>query len=343
MARRAPTSSKSKAPALDADTRICVLHGPEQWLKARYLQDLRKALDEAHGETETFTFNGETASLSDILDELRSYALMQHHKIVLLDAADVFLKKNEDYRRALERYAEKPVDHGTLVLRSDTWNKGNLDKLIAKVGAVIKCEPLKPAEAKAWLIKRCESEHGRVLAPAAASLLVDRLGTVLMPLDSELAKLALMVKPGEPIDRALIEQTVGKSSDEKAWEVQEAVLNGLASRSAGAAIGKVRELIDLAGQAEVLVMYFVADLVRKLNLAALMKRSGVPESEIARELKLWGPRQQLFMGVLRRLNPDALGGMFDTVLEADRRSKSGLGNPLRNLECFCIRLADEVK
>ncbi|MEZ6189671.1 MAG: hypothetical protein R3C45_00085 [Phycisphaerales bacterium] len=47
-----------------------------------------------------------------------------------------------------------------------------------------------------------------------------------MPLDSELAKLALMVKPGEPIDRALIEQTVGKSSDEKAWEVQEAVLNG---------------------------------------------------------------------------------------------------------------------
>ncbi|MEZ6189672.1 MAG: hypothetical protein R3C45_00090 [Phycisphaerales bacterium] len=117
----------------------------------------------------------------------------------------------------------------------------------------------------------------------------------------------------------------------------------MASRSAGAAIGKVRELIDLAGQAEVLVMYFVADLVRKLNLAALMKRSGVPESEIARELKLWGPRQQLFMGVLRRLNPDALGGMFDTVLEADRRSKSGLGNPLRNLECFCIRLADEVK
>lgn len=344
MARRTTPSSKSKAPALGTDTRICVLHGPEQWLKSRYLQDLRKALDEAHGETETFAFNGETATLADVLDELRSYALMQHHKIVLLDAADVFLKKNEDYRRALERYAEKPVDHGTLVLRSDTWNKGNLDKLIAKVGTVIKCEPLKPAEAKAWLVKRCQSEHGRVLAPEAASLLVDRLGTVLMPLDSELAKLALMVMPGEPIDRGLIEQTVGKSSDEKAWEVQEAVLNGLASRSAGAAIGKVRELIELAGQAEVLVMYCVADLVRKLNLAAMMKKDGVPDGVIGRELKIWPyERQQLFMGVLRRLNPDALGGMFDHVLEADRRSKSGLGNPLRNLECFCIRLADEVK
>jgi DNA polymerase III subunit delta len=339
MARKA---APKKNVTLGADTRICVLFGPEQWLKSRYLQDLRKALDAGHGETETFRFDGKTACLADILDELRSYALMQHHKVVLVDHADEFLK-NEDYRRAMERYAKAPVDHATLVLRSDGWNRGKLDKLIAKVGAVIKCEPLKPVQAKGWLTKRCPAEHGRAIAPAAAALLVDRLGPDLMALDGELAKLALMVGPGEAIERGLVEQTVGKSSDEKAWEVQEAVLTGLSSRSAGPVIAKVRELIDLAGQAEVLVMYFVADLVRKLNVAVLMKQAGVPDSEIARELKLWGPRQQLFMGVLRRLDPSLLAAAFDDVLEADRRSKSGLGNPVRNLECFCVRLADKVK
>lgn len=335
---RAP--SKSKTPTLGPDTRICVLHGPEQWLKSRYLKDLRKALDEAHGETETFSFDGNNASLADVLDELRSYALMQHHKIALVDNAQDFVK---EHRKALERYAEAPVDHATLVLRSDTWNKGTLDKLIAKVGAVIKCEPLKPAEAKSWLVKRCQAEHGKAIEPAAAALLVDRMGSELMPLDSELAKLALMVQPGEPIERGLIEQVVGKSSDEKAWEVQEAVLTGLSSRSAGQAITKVRELIDLAGQAEVLVMYFVADLVRKLNVAVLMKQSGAPDGVIGKELKLWGPRQQLFMGVLRRMDPKSLAATFDDILEADRRSKSGLGNSRRNLECFCIRLADTIK
>lgn len=337
MARRA---ASSKTPTLGPDTRICVLHGPEQWLKSRYLQDLRKALDQAHGETETFSFNGETASLADVLDELRSYALMQHHKIVLVDNAQDFVK---EHRKVLERYAEAPVDHATLVLRSDSWNKGTLDKLIAKVGCVIKCEPLKPAEAKAWLIKRCPAEHGKTIEPAAASLLVERMGSELMPLDSELAKLALMVQPGEPIERGLVEQVVGKSSDEKAWEVQEAVLTGLSSRSSGQALTKVRELIDLAGQAEVLVMYFVADLVRKLNIAVLMKQSGIPEGVIGKELKLWGPRQQLFMGVLRRMDPKSLAATFDDVLEADRRSKSGFGNSRRNLECFCVRLADTIK
>lgn len=335
------TRTKSKAPALGPDTRICALHGPEQWLKFRYLQDLRKALDTAHGETETFSFNGETATLADVLDELRSYALMQHHKIVLLDSADAFLKK-EEYRRAMERYAQNPVDHATLVMRSDTWHPGKIDKLIAKVGCVVKCEPLKPAEVKSWLVKRCQSEHGRTLAPAAAALLVDRLGPALMPLDSELAKLALLVKPDEPIDRALIEQVVGKSSDEKAWEVQQAVLTSLLTHSPGAAIGKVRELIELAGHPEVLVVYAVADLVRKLNVAHQMKQQGVSEYEITRSLILWNVKEP-FMGVLRRVNPEAMGSMFDGVLEADRRSKSGLGNPLRNLECFCVRLADVVK
>jgi DNA polymerase III subunit delta len=337
MAKRASTS---KTPKLDTSTRVCVLHGPEQWLKGRYLSDLRAALDAEHGETETFSFDGKTTGLAEVLDELRSYALMQHHKIVLVDSADQFVK---NFREAMERYAKAPVDHATLVLRCDTWHRSNLDKLIAKVGAVVKCEPLKPAQAKSWLVKRCQAEHGRAISPTAAGLLVDRMGPELMPLDSELAKLALMVEPGEAIERGLIEQTVGKSSDEKAWEVQEAVLMGLSSRSAGPVIGKVRELIDLAGHAEELVMYFVADLVRKLNIAAMMKRAGAPEGQIARDLKLWGPRQQLFMGVLRRLDSEALGRAFDDVLMADRRAKSGLGNLSRNLECFCVRLADKVK
>ncbi len=342
MARTTKASSKSKAAALGVQTRVCALHGPEQWLKGRHLDDLRKALDAEHGETETFHFEGKTATLADVLDELRSYALMQHHKVVVVDQADEYLKK-DGFRKAMERYVESPVDHGTLVFRSDTWNKGKLDKLIDKVGAVVKCEPLKPAQARSWLMKRSPAEHGRAIEPTAAGLLVERIGTDLMTLDSELAKLALMVDKGQAIERGLIEQTVGKSSDEKAWEVQEAVLMGMSSRSAGVLVEKVHELVDLAGHAEELVSWCIADVIRRLNKAAMMKDAGVPDSEIARAMKLWGPRQQLFMGVLRRLDRSALTGAFDDVLEADRRAKSGLGNLVRNLECFCVRLADNVK
>jgi DNA polymerase III delta subunit len=126
--------------------------------------------------------------------------------------------------------------------------------------------------------------------------------------------------------------------------VQEAVLNGLASRSAGAVLTKIRELIDLAGHHEIVVIYAVADLIRKLNIAQQMKQMGMSDFDIMRELKVWPrERQPLFQGALRRMDARALMRAFDDVTEADRRSKSGFGNARRNLECFCIRLADEVK
>lgn len=339
MAKRASTSKAGGGATVDASTRILVLCGAEEMTKRTRLQGLREALVAAHGETETFSFDGRTASLADVLDELRSYSLMQVYKLVVVDEADEFVKRHRD---AMERYAEAPVDHATLVLRSNAWHKGNLDKLIDKVGAVIKCDALSPAEAQRELVQRAKSQHNATLSPQAAGMLIERLGTDMATLDSEVAKLALMT-PGKPIEPKLIEETVGRSSDEQAWVVQDAVLESIGGKDPGDAIAKIHELVDLAGQADVLVTYFVADLVRKLNVAVLAKRAGVPEPELAKRLKLWGPRQHAFMNVVRRLDARKVGRWFDQAVEADSRSKSGLGDPVRNLECFCVRLADDAR
>jgi DNA polymerase-3 subunit delta len=329
---------KTKASGtLDASVRILVLHGQDDMLKRIYLQQMRYALQAEHGEVEIHQMEGPTAQLAEVFDELRSYSLMQQYKLVVVDDAELFVTT---HRKALERYADNPVDHATLVLRSTNWNRGNLDKKIAKVGARRKCDALDAAQATDWLIKRMGSEHKRTIDKDAAAMLIRRVGRELMKLDSEAAKLALLVEADQPIDVELIEQTVGRSSDEQAWMVQEAVLAGVAKGSAGRTLEKIHELVALSGQPEVLVVYFVADIVRKLGVARSMREAGLSESQIGRELKLWGPRQALFMQVLPKLDGQAVEQLFDRVLELDGRSKSGFGKPLRNLECFCVALAD---
>lgn len=337
MAKQSRSTSRVKAPALNASTRVLVLHGKEEVLKRDRLAELRAALEAEHGEIETFTFDGKTATLSDVFDELRAFSLMTRYKIVLVDTAEDFVKAHRD---ALTRYAENPVGHATLLLRAGTWHKGNLDKAIAKVGAVIKCDEPKPAEAVKWLTDRAQAEHGRTLTRSAAQLLVDRLGAKLGPLDAEVAKLAVMAGEGEPIDDRLVREVVGKGSDEQAWAVQEAVLGAMQRGSAGDAVEAIHELIELSGQPDVLVMYFVADLARKLATAEAMTRQGVPEGQIGRALKLWGPRQQMFWLVSRKLGPGAGHRLFRQALEADARSKSGFGRAARNLEGLCVAMAD---
>ncbi len=349
MAKRsAKRSASPKSAKIDASVRIAIIHGQEEMLKRLAFRELRAALEAAHGEMEPIYFDGKTAALADVLDELRTFSLMQTHKLVVVDDADGFVSS---HREVLQRYAASPVDSATLVLRSVNWRPGNLDKAVAKVGAKITCKPLSAGEAASWLVGRANDEHRRTLSRDAATALVDRLGVDLMRLDSELGKLIVMAGDGEQIDRELIDVLVGRSSDEQAWSVQEAVLAALTSgrgarrggTAAGGVIEKVHELIDLSGQSEVLVSYAIIDMARKLHQGAVLRAQGVPEGQIARRLRLFGPRQSLFSQVLRNLSPRGASRLFDRAIAMDRRGKSGLGDLVQNLECFGVLLADEVQ
>ncbi len=228
MAKRATT--KTSTVSLSEQTRMVVLHGPEAMVKKEHLTTLREALAKAYGEFQSETFDGRTAELAEVLDELRTFSLMSQYKLVIVDEADEFTKR---YREPLERYAASPVDHATLVFRAGTWRPGNLDKHIKKIGDVIKCEAPKGAALAKWLISRAQSHHQRKIEPQAAALLADRLGAGMTRLDTELGKLAVMVEANEPISVGLIEQLVGKGNDEQAWAVQEMVLSAMVQAGGG--------------------------------------------------------------------------------------------------------------
>jgi len=347
MAKKAATPKK----ALGTQTRVLILCGPEEMTKREAFTELREAINKEVGaDIDPKVLDGQRVQPAEVFDEVRTMSLLQPYQLVVVDDADQFVKL---YREMVERYAENPAEGSTLVLRSVNWNSPKLDKAVEKVGAKIKAESPSEAEAITWLIKRATTHHQRKLDRECAATLVQRLGCGLMRLDNELAKLALMVDDGEAIRGDMIDQLVGRSSDEQAWAAQEAVLAALASAKpqaaggvkgtpAGAAIEAIHELIDLAGHHEVLVMYFVADIVRKLHLAAMLRRQRVSDYQIAADLKIWGGKEAFFK-VLNRLGSSATGPMLRQIVRLDARSKSGFGKPLANLECFCATLADEMK
>lgn len=330
------TSTRKTSSTVDTDTRILVLYGPEQMVMAEHMDTLKAAISKTHGDYETFRFDGKSATLADVFDELRGYSLMSTYKLVVIDEAEQFVKT---HRSALERYAESVVDHATLVLRTPAWNKGNLDKLIAKVGAVIKCEPPKPADAVRWLVQRAQSHHESQLNQNAASALVERVGPHLMLLEAELGKLAVMAESGV-IDMKLVESAVGQSSDAKAWVMQEPLLTGMGRSSAAQPLEMVRELIDLAGHDPVPVTWAVIDLCRKLSVAWAMKACGESDQAVGKTMRLWGAQVRPFMDVVRKLDATTATKLLQTSLSTDARTKSGLGQARRNLETLCVTLAD---
>ena len=104
----------------------------------------------------------------------------------------------------------------------------------------------------------------------------------------------------------------------------------------------VHELVDLAGNDEVPVMWAVIDLARKLSVATAMKAAGEGEQAIAKAAKVWGPQINPFMAVVRTLDPGRAAGLLSAALTLDRRTKSGLGTGRGNLEAACVVLTDKT-
>jgi DNA polymerase III subunit delta len=343
-------AKKASTNPLSGSTKIAVLVGKEPFLQAEYTNQLRDALTKAHGEVDTVRFEGASAQLADILDECRTFGLMQQHKLVVVENAELLIR--EDSRPLVERYAESPADNATLLLRAERWYPGKLDKLIeAGGGSVIKFEEIPFATAVTWAIRRCEKRHNAKIDQRAAEMLVDRIGAELGRIDTELAKLALAAAEitgsgsGQPqpvplITPELVTEMVGLTREEEAWAIQQSLLSG----DPIAAVGHMRTILDTSRRdAHVPLSWACLDLARKLHGASRALRQGQNPWQIGTKLKLWPEhRKEAILAAAKRADPTGLRELLGAAVQTDLRFKSGYGDPERGLEALSLKFARVV-
>lgn len=334
MPPRGKTPASSETTPLGLECRVLVLAGKEAFLREGYLHQLKEAVEATGTLADVIRFDGSTALPADVFDECRSFGLLSQHKLVVVDNADQFVK--EDNRPLVERYAQHPSENATLVLRCETWRKGNLDKMIAKVGRIQPCDELSPAEATKAAVKRALKDYQRALEPSAAELLIQRLGVDLGRIDSELAKLAASTDPGQPITIDLVRAMVTPSREEKAWVIQDYLLDP----NPEPALLKLRELVEVSRIDPVPLRWAYIDTARKLHAVAQDIAKGVPPQAAGKNLRLWGPSAVAIRRIGARVPPARLADLLHEAIEADFRGKTGQGDPFRALELLTLRFAE---
>jgi DNA polymerase-3 subunit delta len=329
-------------PKFDATMRMVILHGKDSFLMKRYSLDLEEAIGKEHGDVDRVVFDGETVDLATVLDELRTYDMLMRHKLVVVNNADSFLSAKDSgtapTRKALERYAESPVDSATLLLRATTWRKGNLDKIVSKNGLVFKLQELSETDSIRWCVGRCGKEHGCKLDANAAQLLVKRIGTTLTRLDGELGKLSAKVAPETLITYEDVVEMVGLSREEQAWEIQSILLSG----DSGAVLTKIGELIDISRQPRELVVWSVVDLSRRLAAASAMHASGATAGDIRRSLKLFGASGDRIVAIAKRRASKEFADLFTNAVAMDAKMRRGNLDPRRGVELLALQVCNAV-
>src|SRR5438309_7026766 len=90
---------------------VIALIGDEPFLQ---LQKLQQIIAQFPADVQRADFDGARAELSDVLDELRSFAMFGSGKLVVVRDADEFISR---FREPLEEYVCNPSDSATMVLR----------------------------------------------------------------------------------------------------------------------------------------------------------------------------------------------------------------------------------
>lgn len=164
---------------------------------------------------------GRDVTVDDIVGNAKRFPMMAEKQVIIV-------KEAQDLSRSIEQltgYAENPQPSTVLVLcykykKLDKRKK--LHKAISKTGIIYDNKRLYENQVVDWIRKELQSRNYQI-APKAAQMLVEFLGTDLGKIDNELQKLQLICAEGTNITPEIIEENIGISKDFNNFELRKAI------------------------------------------------------------------------------------------------------------------------
>lgn len=211
----------SKLPARP----VYAIYGDDSFLRREVLGEIRRvALPDEGDELAIARFAGETASLAEVFDELRTLPFFSKRRLVVVENADPFVTA---HRRELEGYVEHPVESAVLVLLVKLWTSTTkLAKLVETHGVSVECKGPNDRALTSWMVHLAPARFGVALAPDAATLLVELVGPEVGLLVAELEKLSIYVGTSKKVHRDDVARMVGAGRIETVWRMLDAATTG---------------------------------------------------------------------------------------------------------------------
>lgn len=164
---------------------------------------------------------GRDVTVEDIAGNAKRYPMMSERQVLIV-------KEAQELSRTIEKlsdYAENPQPTTVLVVcykykKLDKRKK--LHKAIASSGVIFESKRLYENQVEDWIKKTLQKRNFQI-APKAAQMLVEFLGTDLGKIDNELQKLKLICPEGTNITPEIIEENIGISKDFNNFELRKAI------------------------------------------------------------------------------------------------------------------------
>ncbi len=208
-----------------------LLAGDEPLLRDDALAAIRKAvLDGSADDFNLDRLDGRATTSVKIRDSVRALPVMAPHRLVILSEPEAARgAAGKEMASALAELVTELNHQKETVL---VVTAAKVDKRLGWVkafkdpSATVPCDPPKGAKAVASFIVAEAKAQGLECENGVAEMLVERIGPQFLMLRQELAKVALLAGPGEPITRKHVAASTSHIAEDSIWDLMDAIGEG---------------------------------------------------------------------------------------------------------------------
>ncbi len=264
----------------DPQGQWCLLHGPEYELKLRLRDAMIERLvapENREHAVETITL-GRGAKAALITGPAQTVSMFSPARVLVVDwVENLPPAEQRDLARNLRAApgtlviliassrGRRPGDRGDQGARLS----GELLNAVSGAGSAVECRAPTREEALAWVTAEARA-LGSLIKPAAAVLLVERVGADLGRLSREIEKLALSSGTPGQISRQDIEEATARTPQDNIFALGDAIGAGAPDQ----AMAVLRDLLHYQGVEPTTALMFIARQLRLVWQAKIMLDAG---------------------------------------------------------------------
>jgi DNA polymerase III subunit delta len=269
--------------------------------------------------------------VESLVGSLATISLIASRRYLLVDGIEGWGKA--DAKQAIEALGQIPPET-TVALIAHGKAPAGLAKAVEKAGGEVLSFALPRERELPKQLVADASELGFELEPAAARLLVQRLGPRPLRLRTELERLALWAGEGGTVGIEELEAMISDTSEEAIWSLADAVVAGDEAETM-----RIAERLVSQGEALPRIVYSLAPRLRQALKAATELEAGRPASDVAKGLSMHPYAAKMLVSKVKGRPPEDLDTSIRALADLELWSRGGSDYPERVAFTLTLRRA----
>lgn len=305
---------------------VYYLYGTENYMIDMLRTTLTKEIvDPQDVDTNLSTYDLEETTIQEVMIDAETFPFFGDRKLIIAHNAD-FLKAKPTITEishqpeTLIAFLENPAPYTVLVVIAPyekVDERKKIVKSLKKHAVFVECQPLKEHNMR-QTVQSLANELHITISNQVADFLIERIGSNLMLIQSELEKMALYAGAGNEIQLETAKLLISEQENSTAFELVDAVLTS----NLKAAI-EIKKDLEKKSEDPIGMLALITSQFRTILQAKVLKQKGYTQQQIAQQLKIHPYTAKLALTRQTSFSFTELKEIINRLAETDHQMKTG--------------------